>query len=39
MGHRTGLIVQGYDADLVILDQQLNVVQTVVGGFSEEMRP
>jgi N-acetylglucosamine-6-phosphate deacetylase len=39
MGHRTGLIVQGYDADLVILDQRLNVVQTVVGGFSEEMRP
>ena len=31
-GHRKGQIIKGYDADFVILDKQLNVVQTWIGG-------
>jgi N-acetylglucosamine-6-phosphate deacetylase len=32
VGDHTGQIAPGYDADLVILDQELRVIQTVVGG-------
>jgi N-acetylglucosamine-6-phosphate deacetylase len=32
LGNRKGLIHPGYDADLVVLDHQLNVVQTWIGG-------
>jgi len=32
MGHCKGKLLPGYDADLVILDKQYNVVQTWVGG-------
>jgi N-acetylglucosamine-6-phosphate deacetylase len=32
MGQRKGLVAQGYDADLVIVDAQLNVTRTIVQG-------
>ena len=32
MGQRKGLIEKGYDADLVVLDKNLNVIQTIIGG-------
>ena len=31
-GNRKGQIIEGYDADFVILDKQLNVMQTWIGG-------
>lgn len=31
-GHRKGHIIKGYDADFVILDKKLNVIQTWIGG-------
>ncbi|RIJ46645.1 hypothetical protein D1614_18440 [Maribellus luteus] len=32
LGHRKGKLVDGYDADFVILDKQLNVIQTWIAG-------
>jgi N-acetylglucosamine-6-phosphate deacetylase len=36
MGQCKGLVAQGYDADLVILDAQLNVTKTIVGGVTPD---
>jgi N-acetylglucosamine-6-phosphate deacetylase len=36
MGQRKGLAAKGYDADLVILDSQLNVTRTIVCGLTPD---
>lgn len=39
MGHRKGYLRPGYDADLVVLDENLQVVRTMVAGRTVYTRP
>ena len=36
LGQRKGRVAQGYDADLTILDADLNVIQTIVSGLTPD---
>jgi N-acetylglucosamine-6-phosphate deacetylase len=36
LGQRKGLVAQGYDADFVMVDAGLNVIQTIVNGFTPD---